>query len=33
MGVVILSSVVIILGNLLADIAYGIVNPRLRSKH
>jgi peptide/nickel transport system permease protein len=33
MGVVILSSVVIILGNLLADLAYGLVNPRLRSKH
>ncbi len=33
MGVVILSSVVIIVGNLLADLAYGIVNPRLRSKH
>ncbi len=32
MGVVILSSVVIILGNLLADIAYGLVNPRLRSR-
>ncbi|MCB0943383.1 MAG: ABC transporter permease, partial [Mycobacterium sp.] len=30
MGVVILSSVVIIVGNLLADLAYGIVNPRLR---
>ena len=33
MGVVILSSVVIIVGNLVADIAYGIANPRLRSKH
>lgn len=32
MGVVILSSVVIILGNLLADIAYGLVNPRLRAR-
>ena len=32
MGVVILSSVVIIIGNLLADLAYGLVNPRLRSR-
>jgi peptide/nickel transport system permease protein len=32
MGVVILSSVVIIVGNLLADLAYGLVNPRLRSR-
>ncbi|MGH2548430.1 MAG: ABC transporter permease subunit, partial [Thermomicrobiales bacterium] len=32
MGVVILSSVVIIAGNLLADLAYGLVNPRLRAR-
>jgi peptide/nickel transport system permease protein len=32
MGVVVLSSVVIIMGNLLADLAYGLVNPRLRSR-
>jgi peptide/nickel transport system permease protein len=32
MGVVILSSFVIIIGNLLADLAYGLVNPRLRSR-
>lgn len=32
MGVVILTSVVIIIGNLLADLAYGLVNPRLRSR-
>ncbi len=32
MGVVILSSVLIILGNLLADIGYAIVDPRIRYK-
>lgn len=32
MGVVILSSVVIIVGNLLADLAYGLVNPRMRAR-
>lgn len=32
MGVVLLSSFAIILGNLMADILYGVVNPRLRSR-